>query len=110
MLQSFYEKGLEKLLATDDEGPAQLLHHLIVELEDVADGIGPLVEGESRALSSSVLKRVFSHLYLRDPGFDHDGLLEPMEEERCTAAAAALEGQVEALLKKFLDVEPATTS
>ena len=30
-----------------------------------------------------------------------------MEEECCAAAAAAVEGQVEALLKKFLAIEPA---
>ena len=30
-----------------------------------------------------------------------------MDEERCTAAAEAVKGQVEALLKKFLAINPA---
>ena len=45
-LRALYEKGLEEPLATDDEGPTQLLPHLVVALEDVVDGIGPLVEGK----------------------------------------------------------------
>ena len=94
-----------KPLATDDEGPAQLLPYLVVALEGVADGIGPLVEGEARALCSSALTRVFSHLHLRDPDADLGELLEPVEEGRCTAAAEAVKGQVEALLKKFLAID-----
>ena len=61
-LQALYKKGLEEPLATDDEGPTQLLPHLVAALEDIVDGIGPLVEGEARALSSSALTRVFNHL------------------------------------------------
>nr|XP_020185103.3 caldesmon-like [Aegilops tauschii subsp. strangulata] len=106
-LRAFYKKGLEKPLVTDDEGPAQLLASLVVALEGVANGIDSMVEGEARALSSSALTCVFSHLYLRDPNADLGRLLEPVEGERCTAAAAAVEGQVEALLTKFLVVEPA---
>ena len=55
----------------------------------------PLVEGEACALSSSALTRDFSHLYLHDPSIDLSELLEPVE------------GQVEALLKKFLAIDPA---
>ena len=66
-----------------------------------------MVEGEARALSSSALTRVFSHLHLRDPDADLGVLLKPVDEERGTAAAEAVEGQVEALLKKFLAINPA---
>ena len=106
-LQELYEKGLEKPLATDDEGPAQLVPHLIAAIEDVVDGVGPMVEGEARTLSSSALTRVLSHLYLRDPNADLGVVLEPMDEKRCEAATEAVKGQVEALLKKFLAIDPA---
>nr|XP_020153814.1 uncharacterized protein LOC109739133 [Aegilops tauschii subsp. strangulata] len=100
-LRALYEKGLEELLATDDEGPTQLLPHLVAVLEEVVGGIGPLVDGEARTLSSAALTRVFSHLHLRDPDANLDELLEPVDDERCAATAEALKGQVEALLKKF---------
>ena len=64
-------------------------------------GAGPMAEAEARVLSSAALTRVFSHLYLHDPAACLDELLEPVDEERCVAAAAAVKGQVEALLKKF---------
>ena len=100
-LKSLYEKGLEKPLTTDEDGPAQLLPHLVKALEEVVEGIGPMAEAEARVLSSAALTRVFSHLHLRDPSARLDELLEPVAEERCAAAAAAVKGQVEALLKKF---------
>ena len=104
-LQELYEKGLEKTLMTDDDGPAQLLPQLVTVLEDVVNGIGPMVEGEVHALSSSALTRVLSHLHLRDPNADLGVLLELVDEERCTAAAKAMKGEVEALLKKFLAID-----
>ena len=70
-------------------------------------GIGPLAEAEARVLSSAVLTRVFSHLHLRDPAAHLDELLEPVDTERCTAAAEAVKGQVEALLRKFRAFNPA---
>nr|XP_020162371.1 translation initiation factor IF-2-like [Aegilops tauschii subsp. strangulata] len=45
-LRELYEKGLEKPLVTDDDGPAQLLPQLVMALEDVVNGIGPMVEGK----------------------------------------------------------------
>nr|XP_020156658.1 nascent polypeptide-associated complex subunit alpha, muscle-specific form-like [Aegilops tauschii subsp. strangulata] len=107
VLRELYEKDLEKPLVTDDDGPAQLLPQLITVLEDVISGIGPMVEGEVRALSSSALTRVLSHLHLRDPNADLGVLLEPVDEERCVAAAKAVKGQVETLLRKFLAIDPA---
>ena len=64
-------------------------------------GIGPMVEEEARVLFSAALTCVFSHLYLHDPAACLDELLEPVADEHCSAAAAAVKGQVEALLKKF---------
>ena len=100
-LKSLYEKGLEKPLTTDEDGPAQLLPHFVKALEEVVEGIGPMAEAEARDLSSAALTCVFSHLYLRDPNARLDELLEPTANEHCAAAAAAVKSQVEALLKKF---------
>ena len=74
---------------------------MVKALEEVVEGIGPMAEAEARVLSSAALTRVFSHLYLRDPNARLDELLEPVADEHCVAAATAVIGQVEALLKKF---------
>src|SRR4051812_46817560 len=96
-----YEHGLGKSLATDEDGPAQLLPFLVEALEEVVDGVGPMAEVEARVMSSAALTRVFSHLHLRDPNACLDELLEPVDEDQYEATAAAMQGQVEALLKKF---------
>ena len=70
-------------------------------------GVDPMAEEESRVLSSAALTRVFSHLLLRDPTARLDELLEPVGDEHCAAAATAMKGQVEALLKKFRAFAPA---
>ena len=95
---------------TPEEGPAGLLLKLVTALEGIVVGVGPMVEGEARALSTSSMTRVFSHLYLQDPSFDFGALLEPVDAELYTAAAEAVKDQVEALLRKFLAVDPVTTA
>ena len=54
--------------------------------------IGPMAEAEARVLSSAALTRVFAHLHLRDPAARPDELLEPVADEHCAAAAAAVKG------------------
>ena len=88
-------------MTTDEDGPAQLLPHLVKALEEVVEGIGPMAEAEVRVLSSAALTRVFSHLYLRNAHTRLDELLEHVADEHCAATAAAVKGQVEALLNKF---------
>ena len=100
-LKTLYERGLEKLLDTDEDGPAQLLPLMVKALEEVVEGLGTMVEAEARVLSSAALTRVLSHLHLRDPNAQFDELLEPMAEDLYETAAAAGQGQVEALLGKF---------
>nr|XP_020191660.1 MAP7 domain-containing protein 1-like [Aegilops tauschii subsp. strangulata] len=109
-LKSLYEKGLEKLLTTDKDGPAQLLPFLVKALKEVVEGIGPMADAEAHVLSSTALTLVFSHPYLRDPSAHLDELLEPVADEHCAAAAAAVKGQVEALLKKFRGFTPAPST
>ena len=100
-LKTLYEHGLEKPLDTDKDGPAQLLPLVVMALEEVIDGLSPMAEAEARVLSSAALTRVFSHLHLRDPNARLDELLEPVAEDLCEAAAADVQGQVEALLGRF---------
>ena len=100
-LRTLYEHGLEKPLDTDEDGPAQLLPLVVKALEEVVEGLGPMAEAEARVLSLAALTHVFSHLHLRDPNACLDELLEPVAEDQCEAAAVAVQGQVEALLKKF---------
>ena len=109
-LKTLYEHGLERLLTTDEDDPALLLPLLVKALEEVTDGIGPMAEAEAHVLSSAALARVFSHLHLHDPNARLDELLEPVADEHCAAAAAAVKGQVEALLEKFNAFTPAPSS
>ena len=66
-LRTLYDSGLESPLAGAKDGPTKLLPFLVHALEDVADGLGPMVEAEARALSFAALTRVLSHVYLQDP-------------------------------------------
>ena len=101
LLRSLYDSGLESPLAGTEDGPAKLLPFLVRALEDVTLGLGPMAEAEARVLSSAVMTRVLTHIYLRDPGVDLDSLLEPVSGERATAAAEAMKSRAEALLGKF---------
>ena len=101
---------MEKPLATNEDGPAQLLPYLVEALEEVVSSIGPMVEEEARVLFSAALTCVFSHLYLHDPAACLDELLEPVADEHCAAATAAMKGQVEDLLEKFDAFAPAPST
>ena len=70
-------------------------------LEEVVEGIGPMAEAKARVLSSAALTRVFSHLHLRDPNAHLDELLEPVAEDQYVPAAAAVQDQAGALLRRF---------
>ena len=100
-LKTLYESGMESPLAGEEDGPAKLLPFLVRALQDVTLGLGPTAEAEACILSSAVLTRVFTHIYLRDPNIDLDSLLEPVSGERAAAAAEAVKGRAEALLGKF---------
>lgn len=109
-LRSLNEKGLEEPLATDDEGPSQLLPYLVEALEEVVSGIGPLAEAEACILSSAALTHFFSHLHLHDRAAHLNELLEPVDIKHCAAAAEGVNSQVEALLKRFRAFDPAPST
>ena len=108
--QDLYGSGYEKPLATLEKGPTGLLLKLVEALEGIVVGVGPMVEREAPALSSSAVTRIFSHLYLRDPSFDLGALLEPMNPELQDSIAEAMKDQVEALLQKFPAIDPVTAA
>lgn len=109
-LKTLYDHSLEKLLATDEDVPAQLLPYLVEALEEVMNGVRPVAEVEARVLSSAALTCVLSHLYLHDPNANLDDLLDPVENECFAAAAEAVKGQVEALLGRFRAFASAPTA
>ena len=88
--QDLYGSGYEKPLVTPKEGPAGLLLKLVAALEGIIVGVGPMVEGEARALFTSAMKCIFSHLRLWDPSFNLGVLLKPVDPERHDAAAEAV--------------------
>ena len=69
-----------------------------------------MVEGEARALFASAMTRVFSHLHLCDPSIDFGALLGPVDKVHYNTAIEAVKDQVEALLQKFLCVDPAAAA
>nr|XP_020186204.1 uncharacterized protein LOC109771917 [Aegilops tauschii subsp. strangulata] len=81
-----------KVLAEDRVSFELLEERSRVALQEVVISIGPMAEAEARVLSSAALTCVFSHLHLRDPTTDLDELLEPVDGERCIAAAEAVKG------------------
>lgn len=91
-LTMLYEGGLEKPLAGAKDGLAQLLRFWVKALEEVLTSVSPMAEVEARILSSVALTRVFSHVYLRDPGANLDELLEPVDDEHFAAAVEAMKG------------------
>nr|XP_020188268.1 MAP7 domain-containing protein 1-like [Aegilops tauschii subsp. strangulata] len=99
-----------KVLAEDRATFAVLEERSRVALEEVVSGLSPMAEEEAHVLSSAALTRVFSHLHLCYPTARLDELLEPVDDEHCTAAAATMNGQVEAPLKKFRAFAPAPST
>nr|XP_020161581.1 uncharacterized abhydrolase domain-containing protein DDB_G0269086-like [Aegilops tauschii subsp. strangulata] len=109
-LRDLYGRGLKEPLVTAEEGPAELPPQLVTVLGGIVNGVSPTVEGEACTLSASTVTCVFSHLHLRNPSFDFEALLEPVDLEHYTVAAEAMKDQVEALLWKFLAIELAPTA
>ena len=69
-----------------------------------------MVEGQARTLFTSAVTRIISHLHLWDLSFDLGALLEPLDPELHDVAAEAVKEKVEALVRKFLYVDPAAAA
>ena len=64
-------------LAIPDAGYTEISSKITEELEGVAHKVDDILEGECRYLFSVAVTCVFSHLYLRDPGFDFGTVIGP---------------------------------
>src|SRR3990170_1036630 len=74
---------------------------LVERLEDGAKKVDGILEEECRDLFSQAATRVFSHLLHADPNFDFDKVIAPVPEELRDGLTKAVEGHVDALLRKY---------
>ncbi|KAE8806321.1 hypothetical protein D1007_17476 [Hordeum vulgare] len=77
---------------------------LTVALEDDVIQVDKILDSDCRDLFSEAATLVFSHLHLREPGFDFDSMILPIPTHARDSAAEAVKGPVEALLKRFARV------
>ncbi|KAI4995816.1 hypothetical protein ZWY2020_037904 [Hordeum vulgare] len=101
MLHTLYRDGFGEPLATPDGGFAILAAELPVALEDTVIQVDNVLNSECRDLFSEATTRVFSHLHLREPGFDLGSRILLVSAEARDGAAEAVKGLVEALVKMF---------
>ncbi|KAE8801483.1 hypothetical protein D1007_22924 [Hordeum vulgare] len=63
-----------------------------------------ILDNECRDLFFAAATRVFSHVHLRDPGFDLSSMIVSVPVEACDCDAEAVKGPVEALVRRFARV------
>ncbi|KAI5013399.1 hypothetical protein ZWY2020_034511 [Hordeum vulgare] len=95
-LCSLYRDGFNKPLATRDGGFAALATELAVALEDADLKVD---------LFFAAVTCVFSHLHLREPGFDLGSAILAVPVKARDCAAEAVKGPVEALVKRFAGLQ-----
>ncbi|KAE8803528.1 hypothetical protein D1007_20604 [Hordeum vulgare] len=91
----------ESPLVPDNASYAELSSEIVKELEDAPKKLDDILEEECRNLFSRGATRVFSHLFLRDPIFKFEEVMDPVHEESCGDLAAAVEGHLNMLLGNF---------
>ncbi|KAI4995829.1 hypothetical protein ZWY2020_037917 [Hordeum vulgare] len=77
---------------------------LAVVLEDAVVQVDKILDNKCRDLFFEAATRVFSHLLLREPGFDFYSVILPVPTVVRHTAAEAVKGPVEALVKRFAHV------
>ncbi|KAE8780968.1 hypothetical protein D1007_45819 [Hordeum vulgare] len=93
-------------LATPEEGFDVLTNGLVAALEAIVTQMDKTLESECRDLFFTVVTRVFSHLHLRDPGFDINSVILSVPPGAHDRAAESVKCPVEALVRKFARVAP----
>ncbi|KAE8771014.1 hypothetical protein D1007_57165 [Hordeum vulgare] len=91
-------------LATPESGFAALAVELTVVLENAIIQVDKILDNVCHDLFFEAATHVFSHLHLREPGFDFGSVILPVHTEARHSAAEAVKGPVEALLKRFARV------
>ncbi|KAE8803179.1 hypothetical protein D1007_20949 [Hordeum vulgare] len=75
-----------------------------VALEDAVIQMDEVLNSECRDLFAEAATRVFSHLLLREPGFDFGSVILSVPAKARNGAAEAVKGLVEALVKRLARV------
>ncbi|KAE8791844.1 hypothetical protein D1007_33673 [Hordeum vulgare] len=66
--------------------------------------VDKILDSECRDLFFAAVVRVFSHLHLREPGFDLGSVILPVPAKAHDRAAEAVKGSVEALVRRLVRV------
>ncbi|KAE8794599.1 hypothetical protein D1007_30638 [Hordeum vulgare] len=97
-LCSLCEVRFDEPLATLEAVFTAHVAELAVALENVVVQVDKILDSECRDLFFVAATRVFSHLYLREPGFDLGSVILPVPAEARHNAAEAVNGPMEALV------------
>ncbi|KAI5007515.1 hypothetical protein ZWY2020_051972 [Hordeum vulgare] len=108
-LCSLCRVGFDEPLATPERGFIALKTELAVMLENIVVQVDKIVDSKCRDLFFEAATRVFTHLHLREPGFDFTSVILPVPTEARHCAAEAVKGPAEALVKRFAHVAPASS-
>ncbi|KAE8810943.1 Far1 [Hordeum vulgare] len=105
-LRSLCRDEFDEPMATPEDGFATLAKGLIAALEAAVMQMDKILDSQCRDLFFAAATRVFSHLHLRDLGFDLTSVIVPVPAEARDCAAEAVKGPVEALVRRFVRVVP----
>lgn len=100
-LSSICSERFEAPLAAHGTGYAEISSKLVEEFKDATQKVDGILEEECRDLFSMAATHVFSHLLLRNPGFNFSEVIGPVPEESRDVLVEAVESHVNALLGKF---------
>ncbi|KAE8818377.1 hypothetical protein D1007_03820 [Hordeum vulgare] len=100
-LHTLCRDGFDEPLATPESGFVVLVAELIKALEDVVIQVDKILDSECRDLFSEAATCVFSHLHVREPGFDFGSVILSVPTEARNRAAEAVKGPVKAFVNRF---------
>ncbi|KAE8808455.1 hypothetical protein D1007_15009 [Hordeum vulgare] len=103
-LHTFYRDGFAEPVATPESGFAVLAAELAMALEEDVIQVDKILDIECRDLFSEAATRVFSHLHLREPGFEFNSVILPVLAEAREHTVEAVKAPVEAFVKRFVRV------
>ncbi|KAE8791662.1 hypothetical protein D1007_33865 [Hordeum vulgare] len=105
-LRSLCRDDFDVPLATPEDDFAVLVKEVVAALEAAITQMDMILDNECRDLIFTAATRVFSHLHLRDPGFDLISVIMPVPAEDRDRAAEAVKVPVDALVRRFARVAP----
>ncbi|KAE8791158.1 hypothetical protein D1007_34416 [Hordeum vulgare] len=103
-LRSLLWDGFNEPLANPESSAATLVAELVVGLENTVVQVDKILDSECCDLFFEAATRIFSHLHLRESGFDFGSVILQVPTEARHSATEAVKGPVEALMKRFARV------